>query len=59
MDIDLEFDSCLQPGSGLAEALDAAGVDSHAPALPGEDASADVDWNAGYWPSSGSSAPSG
>lgn len=48
MHIDLEFDGCLQPGSGLAEALDAAGVDSHAPALPGEVTGADADRDPGF-----------
>ena len=39
MDIDLVFDGCLQPGSGMAEALDAAGIDSHVP-TSGEEATA-------------------
>ena len=26
-----EFEGCLQPGSGIAEALNAAGIDCHAP----------------------------
>ena len=39
MGLDLEFDGCLQPGSGLAEALDAAGIDCHARA--GGDADSD------------------
>ena len=42
MGFDLEFDSCLQPGSGLAEALDAAGIDCHAPAA------GDADVNEGF-----------
>ena len=31
MNTGFEFDGCLQPCSGMAEALDAAGVDCHAP----------------------------
>lgn len=31
MNTGFEFDVCLQPGSGMAEALDAAGIDCHAP----------------------------
>ncbi len=30
MNTGFEFDGCLQPGSGLAEALDAAGIDCRA-----------------------------
>jgi len=37
MNTGFEFDRCLQPGSGMAEALDAAGIDCHAPAC-GEEA---------------------
>ena len=32
MNTGFEFDGCLQPGSGMVEALDAAGIDCHAPA---------------------------
>jgi len=40
MNTDFEFDGCLQPGSGMAEALDAAGVDCHAPTAVEQAASA-------------------
>jgi len=30
MDLDFEIEACLQPGPGLAEALDAAGIDGRA-----------------------------
>ena len=32
MNTGFEFDGCLQPCTGLAEALDAAGIDCHVPA---------------------------
>ena len=46
MNTDFEFDGCLQPGSGMAEALDAAGVDCHAPAAVEQAASAAEGGNA-------------
>ena len=32
MNTGFEFEGCLHPCTGLAEALDAAGIDCHAPA---------------------------
>ena len=42
-DTGLEFDSWLQAGSGLGEALDAAGIDSCAPRHDEADAAASAD----------------
>jgi hypothetical protein len=42
METGFEFEGCLQPCSGLAEALDAAGIDCSAPD-PGADGDAGAD----------------
>ena len=47
MDTGFEFDGCLHPGSGMAEALDAAGVDSRAPASGAEADAIGAGWNEG------------